>query len=157
MNGKIALYWPVRDILWIVDRSTSTGFITAGNSPPIRRLESSNASMQGTGKRSFLVPKEFRRDQGLRNRCAVHPQKRFRRTRQLAMKDAGNQFLSRTRFSKNEDRRVGLAHCRHVPQDLSHRSEVPTIWSNIDEWSISSRRARFSFRSIRFSEKTPGA
>lgn len=31
MNGRIALDWPVRDILWIVDRSTSTRFITAGN------------------------------------------------------------------------------------------------------------------------------
>ena len=65
MKGRIALDWPVRYILWIVDRSTSTRYITAGHSPPFRRLESSNASLQGTGKRSFLVPKEFRRDQGL--------------------------------------------------------------------------------------------
>lgn len=68
-----------------------------------------------TRKRLFLVSKKFRRNQGLRNRGAVHPDEWLGGAR-LAMQGAGYQFLSRIGLSKNEDRRIRRGHLCHLLQ-----------------------------------------
>src|SRR6266851_5200296 len=49
--------------------------------PAVSRFKTSQASLQCAGEGTLFMPKQFRRDQRRRNRRAIHPNERSRRTR----------------------------------------------------------------------------
>src|SRR5690242_16615199 len=69
------------------------------------RLESANPSLQRARERASLVPEKFRRNQSLRNGCAVHANKDSRRTIRTPGQSTRNHFFAGAGFAQYQNRR----------------------------------------------------
>jgi len=116
--------------------------------PAVSRFKPPQTPLQCTSEGSFFVPEKLGRNQRLGNRGAVHAEECSGSAFRSAMQRARNQLFACSGFAQNENCRIGrrnfLSTCFN---NWRIGFEEPTISSNIEERSISSRRTRFSFRS----------
>ena len=95
-------------------RQRQVGHLVEHQGAAVGRLEKTIALVGGAGKRALAVAEKLGLHQRLRNRTAVHRDKRARRARALGVDFARRQFLAAARFARDGDRR----HRARQPADL---------------------------------------
>ena len=77
------------------------------------------------GKRTLLVPEQFRFDQLRRNCGTVQSNERTRGSRTAFMQSARNQFFARASFSQNANSRLARRHALDLGHDFAHDLRSP--------------------------------
>src|SRR6266516_2654371 len=112
----------------------------------IRGLEAAEAALQRARKRALLVPEQLGRDERRRNGRAVHADECPARPTRTLVHGAGNQLFAGPRLAQDEHRRVVRATFATCARTLCSADDEPTISSNIEARSSSSRSAIVSLR-----------
>src|SRR5436853_2743273 len=87
------------------------------NGAGVRQLEAALPALQSAGECPLLMAKQFRGDEGRRNRGAIHCNESLAGTLRTLMYGAGNQFLPGTCFAGNQHRRVGWSDFHDAGED----------------------------------------
>src|SRR5262249_48933132 len=99
------------------------------NRATICRFKSPQSSLYRTSKGAFLMPKEFGRNQRLRDRGAVHTDECPLRAIGSVVDGTGDQFLTCTCFTQNQNRGIGRRHlgnlAKHLAQNFRRANDVP--------------------------------
>src|SRR3984893_16894305 len=73
----------------------------------VRQFKSTEAALHRPGERALFVAKEFRRNQRWGKSCAVHAHEGALRPARSLMDGAGDQFLTSSSLSTNQNARIG--------------------------------------------------
>src|SRR6478672_1590737 len=82
------------------------------NGSSVRQFKSTEAALHRPGERALFVAKEFGRNQRWGKSCAVHAHEGALRPTRSLMDGAGNQFLTSSSLSTNQNARIGRSNFR---------------------------------------------
>src|SRR4030095_1207092 len=85
--------------------------------PAVGRLESTEASLQRSGKRALLVAEQLRRNQRLRNRGAVDANERTTRSPGAIVDRTGDELFTHSGLTLDQNRRVARRYFRDLIQN----------------------------------------
>src|SRR5580692_2587442 len=86
----------------------------------MRHLDSAGLGIKCTRESSALVAKQFALEQRARNRRTVYLDERTGRPGRIDVQQPGDNVLSRTAFSRDEDRKIGASDALQLLPYIPH-------------------------------------